>query len=225
MTHPSHCPCSECAVASGIPGSPARIAAAERASVALGYLYDVVRRSGWAGWHPEDYDPTDDDLLRLVALVQEDTGRGVAGWIGENFGEGVEARFEREFPLRGDEKKGDQRMTHAHERVTCRTCGAVLWECSCSVASGKTQISQPGRCPSCPPEDDHDAIVEQCAKLAARLVQEHRAQSVKDAKEAGHSVASLAHCCTSHCMCILADRIRSLKRVGGGTYSETPRKP
>ena len=56
-------------------------------------------------------------------------------------------------------------------------------------------------------------------------MQEHKAQAFKDAREAGHSMAMLAHCCTGHCMCIIANRIRSLKRVGGGTYIETPRKP
>jgi hypothetical protein len=60
-------------------------------------------------------------------------------------------------------------------------------------------------------EDAHDAIVEQCAQLAERLIAYDRKPP---------TLATLAHCCTSHCLCILADRIRSLKRVGGGTYVE-----
>jgi len=85
------------------------LASAERESAALGYLYDVVFRAGWTGWHPDDYDPTDDDLLRLIFLVREDTGRAVADWIGEQFGEGVQARFEREFPATGRGSADDHR--------------------------------------------------------------------------------------------------------------------
>ena len=115
------------------PAAPTRaelLAAAERESVALGYLYDVVRRAGWTGWHPEDYDPTDDDLLRLIFLIREDTGRAVADWIGEQFGEGVRARFEREFPLRNRSDNGDWECRAATRQRTlaeeCHWCHAPI---------------------------------------------------------------------------------------------------
>jgi len=57
------------------------LASAEQESAALGYLYDVVRRAGWTGWHPGDYDPTDADLIRLIFLVQEDARNALAKQI------------------------------------------------------------------------------------------------------------------------------------------------
>ena len=42
-----------------------------------GYLHAVLLEAGWTGWHPDDYDPTDDDLIRLVKRVITDTQAGV----------------------------------------------------------------------------------------------------------------------------------------------------
>lgn len=34
-----------------------------------GQLYEDIRAAGWTGWHPDDYDPTDEDLERVIDVA------------------------------------------------------------------------------------------------------------------------------------------------------------